>query len=186
MVIALGEQALLGLTHLALALPFPCGEIKSSFSQSNGFGSHFHQLVLSDILDGPLERKLDCRSQSLAFVTAGSAMIGDVLGFGRIDRQVFRPGVFPHDHAFVHFLARTHEQFAPGLNVTQSIGHGLTLFHGNQSAGATRANVSGIRAVFLEQMRHNFKNSSLLLFFLTLIVNLIHHTKENILILSQH
>ena len=78
-----------------------------------------------------------------------------MLGLGGVDREILGSRIFTHDHALVHLVPRTDEQFAPGLDVPQGVGHGFTLVHRDQGPGPSCSDVSRVRPVLLEQMGHD-------------------------------
>ena len=71
-----------------------------------------HQLVVLDAGDRLFELHLARRGEADAFVLAGGAEVGELLGLLGVDLEVLRLGVLADHHAGIELLAGADEQRA--------------------------------------------------------------------------
>src|ERR1700749_842078 len=94
------------LPRLALALV----RIEEALADPDRLWSDFDQLIVLDVSDRLLEAHALWRSESNAFVLAGCAEVGELLGLQRIDLEVLSLRILADDHALVEHLARRDEE----------------------------------------------------------------------------
>ncbi len=86
-------------------LPFMI--LQKTLSDTDGFRGNFHQLVVSDELDGRFQGKLNWGRQGNGLVGSGCAYIRQLFPFYGIDHQIVVPAVNADYHSLV--------QAVPGL-----------------------------------------------------------------------
>src|SRR6266404_1780891 len=95
-----------------------------------------------DVLDRTLETHAERRFQLNPFAFALAAHVGKMFSLARIDRQIFWPRVFAHDHPLVNVFLRSDEQPAALLNVIERVSHADSRFHRYHHAAAAAANLA--------------------------------------------
>src|SRR3954447_16680139 len=78
--------------------PFPGGRIEESLPQTERFRSRFHKLVGADVLNRALEGHPERRFELNAFAVPLAAHVREVFRLAGINREIFRPRIFAHDH----------------------------------------------------------------------------------------
>ena len=91
---------------------FTLNRVKNALSQAQAFGCDFKKFVFLNISQSLFQCQLARRDEVNGLVFSGSADVGQLFGFGRINFKVIRLGVFADNHANVNGDAGVNEHRA--------------------------------------------------------------------------
>jgi len=112
----------------ALALEF----VKDDFAHADVVGRDLDILVGLDVLEGLLEAEDDGGHDLDLVVGTAGTHVGEFLGLGDVDDEVFLLGVLADDLSAIDILLREDEEASAVLQLVDGVGIGRAAFHGDE------------------------------------------------------
>src|SRR5699024_2278336 len=116
--------------------------VQNALADAQVLRGDLQQFVGGQKLQAGLQAQLGHRGQAQRVVAAGSAGVGQVLGFADVDGDVVAGGGVAHDLALIDLLAGHDQQGAALLGVEQAVGDGGAGVKADQRAGGPGGDVA--------------------------------------------